>query len=63
MLKISEGMYKGYRFQFAYNSATELQLLILKFQNTVDLVFCESYFREVIGLQRELEGEIAMNGS
>jgi hypothetical protein len=42
-MKIMEGIYKGYRFQFAYHSATELELLILNFQNTVDLVFCESY--------------------
>jgi hypothetical protein len=43
MLRISEGVYKGYRFKFAYHRATELHLLILRFQNTVDLVFCESY--------------------
>lgn len=43
MLKIREGVYKGYRFQFAYSSATELQMLILRFQNTIDLVFCEAY--------------------
>lgn len=44
MKRIFEGLYKGYRFQFAYSSATELKILILRFQNTVDLVFCESYF-------------------
>jgi hypothetical protein len=43
-MKIMEGIYKGFRFQFAYSSATELKMLILRFQNTVDLVFCESYF-------------------
>jgi hypothetical protein len=43
MLKIREGSYKGYRFKFAYSSATELKLLILSFQNTVDLVFNEVY--------------------
>ena len=43
MLKIIEGSYKGYRFRFAYSSATELKLLIFNFQNTVDLVFCEVY--------------------
>ena len=43
-MKIMEGCYKGYRFQFAYSSANELQILILRFQNTVDLVFCEAYF-------------------
>lgn len=43
MLKIREGNYKGYRFQFAYSNATELKLLILSFQNTIDLVFCEFY--------------------
>ena len=42
-MKIMEGCYKGYRFQFAYSSATELKLLILSFQNTIDLVFCEVY--------------------
>ena len=42
-MKISEGIYKGYRFQFAYSSATELKVLILNFQNTIDLVFCEVY--------------------
>jgi len=52
MLKIREGNYKGYRFQFAYSNATELKLLILQFQNTVDFVFNEVYnsqFR-VLGL-------------
>jgi len=43
MLKIREGGYKGYRFQFAYSNATELKLLILRFQNTVDFVFNEFY--------------------
>lgn len=42
-MKTIEGIYKGYRFQFAYSNAAELRLLILSFQNTVDLVFCESY--------------------
>jgi len=41
MLKIIEGSYKGYRFRFAYSNATELKLLILRFQNTVDFVFNE----------------------
>jgi hypothetical protein len=41
MLKIREGSYKGYRFKFAYSSSTELKLLILRFQNTVDFVFNE----------------------
>jgi len=43
MLKIIEGSYKGYRFQFAYSNATELKLLILRFQNTIDFVFCDVY--------------------
>jgi len=42
-MKIMEGCYKGYRFQFAYSNATELKLLILQFQNTVDFVFNEFY--------------------
>ena len=40
-MKIMEGSYKGYRFRFAYSSANELQILILRFQNTIDFVFCE----------------------
>jgi len=43
MLKIREGSYKGYRFQFAYSNATELKALIKKFQNEIDLVFCDVY--------------------
>ena len=38
MKRIFEGSYKGYRFQFAYSNATELKLLILQFQNTVDML-------------------------
>jgi len=41
-MKICEGAYKGYRFLFAYSSATELRLLILRFQKVVDFVFCEA---------------------
>ncbi len=40
-MKIMEGSYKGYRFRFAYSSANELQILILRFQNTIDFVFNE----------------------
>ena len=43
-MKICEGMYKGYRFLFAYSSATELCSLILQFQNTIDFVFNEDLF-------------------
>ncbi len=42
-MKIMEGCYKGYRFRFAYSNATELKLLILRFQNTIDFVFNEVY--------------------
>ena len=55
MLKISEGSYKGYRFQFAYSSTTELKLLILSFQNTVDLVFCESIYNNCNKRKRPLD--------
>jgi len=41
-MKICEGAYKGYRFLFQYETKTELELLILKFQNVVDFVFCEA---------------------
>lgn len=40
-MKTYEGMYKGYRFLFAYESKTHLKLLILQFQNYVDFVFNE----------------------
>ncbi len=41
MLKIIQGNYKGYPFLFQYETGTELKLLILKFQNVVDFVFCD----------------------
>ena len=41
-MKICEGAYKGYRFLFQYETATELKLLILSFQKVVDFVFCEA---------------------
>ena len=40
-MKIASGNYKGYPFLFQYETATELKLLILRFQNTVDFVFNE----------------------
>ena len=40
-MKIASGNYKGYPFLFKYETATELKLLILQFQNTVDFVFNE----------------------
>ena len=43
MLKLASGQYKGYPFLFQYETATELKLLILQFQNTVDFVFCEVF--------------------
>ena len=42
MLKIIQGNYKGHKFVFQYETGTELKLLILKFQNVVDFVFCEA---------------------
>lgn len=42
-MKIASGQYKGYPFLFQYETATELKLLILQFQNTIDFVFCEVY--------------------
>ena len=42
MLKIRYGRIKGHAFLFKYETQTELKLLILQFQNTVDFVFCES---------------------
>ena len=41
MLKLASGQYKGYPFLFKYETQTELKLLILRFQNTIDFVFCE----------------------
>lgn len=40
-MKIASGQYKGYPFLFQYDTQTELKLLILQFQNTVDFVFNE----------------------
>ena len=41
MLKLSAGSYKGYPFLFQYETKTQLELLILQFQNVVDFVFNE----------------------
>ena len=38
-MKLASGNYKGYPFLFQYETQTELKLLILQFQNTVELVF------------------------
>jgi hypothetical protein len=40
-MKLASGNYKGYPFLFQYETTTELKLLILQFQNTVDFVLCE----------------------
>lgn len=42
MLKLASGQYKGYPFLFQYETGTELKLLILRFQNAIDFVFCEA---------------------
>ena len=42
MLKIIQGNYKGYPFLFQYETQAELKLLILRFQNAIDFVFCEA---------------------
>jgi hypothetical protein len=41
-MKLASGNYKGYTFLFQYETGTELKLLILRFQNVVDFVFCEA---------------------
>jgi len=41
-MKLIYGRYKGEPFLFQYETATELMLLILRFQNYIDFVFCES---------------------
>jgi len=41
-MKLASGQYKGYPFLFQYETATELKLLILRFQNTIDFVLCEA---------------------
>jgi len=41
MLKIRYGRIKGHAFLFKYETTVELKALIKKFQNTVDLVFCD----------------------
>ena len=41
-MKLASGNYKGYTFLFQYKTQAELKLLILKFQNVVDFVFCEA---------------------
>jgi hypothetical protein len=41
-MKLASGKYKGYPFLFQYETTTELMLLILRFQNVVDFIFCEA---------------------
>ena len=43
MLKIRYGRIKGHAFLFKYETTVELKALITKFQNEIDLVFCEVY--------------------
>jgi len=41
MLKIRYGRIKGHAFLFKYETTVELKALIKKFQNEIDLVFCD----------------------